>query len=78
MHVEQADSGLHFVLSIEGADEGRITAVALERGVRLSPMDDYAIASLPPHDDARFAIQYGGLDVESAREAARIIAICIG
>jgi len=41
-------------------------------------MDDYAIASLPPHDDARFAIQYGGLDVESAREAARIIAICIG
>lgn len=37
-------------------------------------MDDYAIAPLPPHDDARFAIQYGGLDVESAREAARIIA----
>lgn len=26
VHVEQADSGLHFVLSIEDADEGRITA----------------------------------------------------
>ena len=78
VRVEQADSGLHFVLTIEGADEDRITAAALERGVRLSPMDGYAIASLPSHDDARFAIQYGGLDVESAREAARIIASCIG
>lgn len=77
VYVEQADSGLHFVLSIEGADEGRITTAALERGVRLSPMDGYAIAPLPLHDDARFAIQYGGLDVESAREAARIIASCI-
>lgn len=44
VRVEQSDSGLHFVLSIEDADEGRITATALERGVRLSPMDDYAIA----------------------------------
>ena len=78
VRVEQADSGLHFVLSIEGADEDRITAAALERGVRLSPMDDYALAPPSPHDDARFAIQYGGLDVESAREAARIIAGCIG
>ena len=78
VRVEQADSGLHFVLSIEGADEGRIITAALERGVRLSPMDGYAIAPLPPHDDARFAIQYGGLDVESAREAARIIASCVG
>ena len=78
VRVEQADSGLHFVLSIEGADEEQIAAAALERGVRLSPMEDYAIASLPPHDDARFAIQYGGLDAESAREAARIIASCIG
>lgn len=78
VRVEQSDSGLHFVLSIEDADEGRITATALERGVRLSPMDDYAIAPLPPHDDARFAIQYGGLDVESAREAVRIIASCVG
>lgn len=78
VRVEQADSGLHFVLSIEGADEEQIAAAALERGVRLSPMEDYAIASLPPHDDARFAIQYGGLDAESAREAARIIASCVG
>ena len=78
VHVEQADSGLHFVLSIENADERRIAATALERGVRLSPMGDYALAPLSPHDDARFAIQYGGLDVESAREAARIIAGCIG
>lgn len=78
VHVEQADSGLHFVLSIENADERRIAAAALDRGVRLSPMDDYALAPLSPHDDARFAIQYGGLDVESAREAARIIASCVG
>lgn len=77
VRVEQADSGLHFVLSIEGADEEQIAAAALERGVRLSPMEDYAIASLLPHDDARFAIQYGGLDAESAREAARIIASCV-
>ncbi|MEI3376352.1 MAG: hypothetical protein V8R08_00680 [Coriobacteriales bacterium] len=26
---------------------------------------------LPERDDARFAIQYGGLDTESARKAAR-------
>lgn len=78
VHVEQADSGLHFVLSIENADERRIAATALDRGVHLSPMGDYALAPLSPHDDARFAIQYGGLDGKSAREAARIIASCIG
>lgn len=37
VRVEQADSGLHFVLSIEGADEDRITAAALERECGFRP-----------------------------------------
>lgn len=75
--VEEVDSGLHFVLAIAGADGGTIAAAALERGVRLAPLGDYALDGLPVRDDARFAIQYGGLDVDAAREAARLIAACV-
>ncbi len=75
--VEEADSGLHFVLVIADADEESITTAALERGVRLAPLGDYVLGKLPERDDACFAIQYGGLDVESACAAARIIAECV-
>ena len=78
MRIEQADSGLHFVLAIEDADEESVANAALECGVRLAPMGEYALGELPRRADARFAIQYGGLDAESARKAARIIADCVG
>lgn len=75
---EEADSGLHFVLSLDVADicattnapqvkgiEQDIARATLARGVRLAPLSDYA------HDDhnatrpdgcARFVMQYDGLD----------------
>lgn len=77
VHVEQADSGLHFVLSIANADEDSVADAALARGVRLAPLGSYTLGEYALSRDARFAIQYGGLDVDSARESARIIASCI-
>ncbi len=78
--VEQADSGLHFVLAIEGIDGGVLKARAAEQGVRLGLISEYSLsegdAAGSVRQPAAFAIQYGGLSLESAREAARIIAGC--
>ena len=38
MHVEQEDSGLHFVLVIEGTDDHELASRALAKGVRLAPL----------------------------------------
>ncbi|MGO5287866.1 aminotransferase-like domain-containing protein [Pseudoscardovia suis] len=53
-HVEEADSGLHFVLAVDApCGEGRIVRLALRHGVRLAPMSGYVQASSaarPPAD----------------------------
>lgn len=53
-HVEEADSGLHFVLAVDApCGEGRIARLALRHGVRLAPMSGYVQASAaarPPAD----------------------------
>lgn len=42
-HVEEADSGLHFVLAADApCTERRLARLALRHGVRLAPMSDYA------------------------------------
>lgn len=74
MHVEQEESGLHFVLAVEGADELELASRALAHGVRLAPLGSYSLSGKGQVGAARFAMQYGGIDVDGAREAARIIA----
>lgn len=74
MHVEQEDSGLHFVLVIEGTDDHELASRALAKGVRLAPLSTYSLSGGGQTGEARFAMQYGGIDVAGAREAARIIA----
>ena len=66
MQVEQADSGLHFVLALEsGRSEADLARSALEHGVLLPTLGSYA--QLPEHacspdGRARFVVQYTGLD----------------
>ena len=74
MHVEQEDSGLHFVLVIEDADEHELASRALAKGVRLAPLSTYSLSGGGQTGEARFAMQYGGIDVAGAREAVHIIA----
>ena len=73
LRVEEADSGLHFVLAVEsGRSEEELAARVLERGVLLPALGSYAWerANAARKDGlARFVVQYGGLD------AARIPAV---
>ncbi|OZG51437.1 GntR family transcriptional regulator, partial [Pseudoscardovia radai] len=54
LSVEEADSGLHFVLAVRtGATEAQIARAGLRHGVRLAPMSRYATADDgAPWDDA--------------------------
>jgi len=78
--VKQADSGLHFVLAVEGVDGEMLKSRAAEQGVRLALVSEYGLSdgdvARNAQQPAAFAIQYGCLSLESAREAARIIAGC--
>ena len=78
--VKQADSGLHFVLAVEGVDGEMLKSRAAEQGVRLALVSEYGLSdgdvARNAQQPAAFAIQYGGLSLESAREAARIVAGC--
>ena len=66
LRVEEADSGLHFVLALESArPEPDLARSALEHGVLLPALGSYA--QLPEHAAspdgcARFVVQYPGLD----------------
>ncbi|MCH4053622.1 MAG: PLP-dependent aminotransferase family protein [Atopobiaceae bacterium] len=77
MGVEEADSGLHFVLAIDtDVPEAEVAARAERLGVRLAPLSGYAAdpASLPADGRARFVMQYDGLDAARAGEVAAAIA----
>ncbi len=78
--MKQADSGLHFVLAVEGVDGEMLKSRAAEQGVRLALVSEYGLSdgdvARNAQQPAAFAIQYGCLSLESAREAARIIAGC--
>lgn len=82
MRVEEADSGLHFVLAVESDhSEKDIAAALLGRGLRVVPLSDFA--TLPqnaPQVDGlrRFVIQYASLDAAGAGEAATLFADAIG
>ncbi len=65
LHVEEADSGLHFVLAAQSEKtEAQIAAAARAAGVALAPLSNFA--HLPANKTqvdglARFVIQYSGI-----------------
>ena len=77
MRIEEADSGLHFVLAVESArSEKDIAAALLDQGLRLAPLSDFvAVPANAPQVDGlrRFVIQYASLDEAAAGEAADLI-----
>lgn len=82
LQVEEADSGLHFVLAIDcSLNEAQVAASALSRGLKLAPLSGYA--SDPqnreyPDGLRRFVIQYGALEPASIREAVDILCAVVG
>lgn len=77
MRVKHADSGLHFVLEIDGADEEAVMNDARGKGVGLANVASYMIAPSDRRGKGGFVIQYGGMDAEAARKAARAVASCV-
>lgn len=81
-HAEEKDSGLHFVLALSVGDgspdaERAIARAALEGGVRLAPLCDYA------HDGrnasrvdglCRFVMQYDGLEPDRIPQVVEVLA----
>ena len=82
MRIEEADSGLHFVLAVESdRSEKDIAAALLTQGLRLAPLSDFvALPANAPQVDSlqRFVIQYAGLDEAAAGEAASLLANAVG
>lgn len=75
--VEEADSGLHFVLAVDsGVNEDEIARRALAEGVRLVPLSSFvqdAAHAGTGDGRARFVMQYGGLDPERIPEVAGVL-----
>ncbi len=82
MRVEEADSGLHFVLAVEsGRSEKDIAAALLDQGLRVAPLSDFVtVPDNAPQVDGlrRFVIQYASLDEPTAGEAASLLADAVG
>ena len=78
LSVEEADSGLHFVLGIEtGASEAQLASAAARRGVGLAPLSGYACR--PENRTrgdcvARFVMRYDGVAPEAMPQAAELLA----
>ncbi len=64
--IEEADSGLHFVLSVRSEkSEAELAAALLSHGVAAAPMSSFACSAANktrPDGLARFVIQYEGLE----------------
>ncbi|WP_373578707.1 MocR-like pyridoxine biosynthesis transcription factor PdxR [Parafannyhessea umbonata] len=78
LSVEQQDSGIHLVLAVGGrASEREVIAAARENGVALAPLSAFAHDrenSSSPDGAARFVVQYEGLSVQDAHDAAASLA----
>lgn len=78
LSVEQRDSGIHLVLAVGGrASEREVIAAAHENGVALAPLSAFAHDrenSPSPNGVARFVVQYEGLSVQDAHDAATALA----
>ncbi|RHD76107.1 PLP-dependent aminotransferase family protein [Olsenella sp. AM30-3LB] len=78
VRIEEADSGIHFVLAVEddGRGEAGIAAAARETGVGLTPLSSFVRASEhagTPDGLARFVVQYDGLSAGEASAAAKAL-----
>ena len=78
VRIEEADSGIHFVLAVEddGRGEAGIAAAAREVGVGLTPLSSFVRASEhagAPDGLARFVVQYDGLSAGEASAAAKAL-----
>lgn len=72
--IEEADSGLHFVMALDApASEAEIAARALEGGVKLAGLSTYRHQAPAPDERPRFVVQYAGLDAADAPAVARAI-----
>ena len=72
--IEEADSGLHFVMALDSPASADIAARALAAGVKLAGLSTYRHEAPAPDERPRFVVQYAGLDVDAAHEVARVIA----
>lgn len=72
---EECDSGLHFVLCIDThASAGDIAEQAAMRGVGLAPIEHFDMGAMrSPDGNARFMMQYDGIDPQSFEHAAAVI-----
>lgn len=74
LSVEQKDSGIHLVLAVRGcASEHEVLAAARANGVALATLSAFAHDrenAASPDGAARFVVQYEGLSVQEARDAA--------
>lgn len=79
--IEEADSGLHFVLALETAlAEDEVARRSLAEGVRLVPLSSFvqeAVHATSPDGRARFVMQYGGLDLGRVSEVVRVLERCL-
>lgn len=78
VRIEEADSGIHFVLAVEddGRGEAGIAAAAREAGVGLSPLSSFvrvAEHAGTPDGLVRFVVQYDGLSASEASAAAKAL-----
>ena len=82
MSIEEKDSGLHFVLSVESQrSEGTIAQLAREDGIMLAPLSSYLLCTHDPaseHGIARFVMQYDGLDLEAVQAVVGILEKAVG
>ena len=80
--IEEADSGLHFVLSVKThRGEAEIADRARMHGVVLAPLSKYAERALPAEfrdSKARFVMQYDGLAPAMIEQVVRVIEDAVG
>lgn len=82
MRIEEADSGLHFVLAVESArSEKDIADALLAQGLRVAPLSGFAALgenAVQVDGLRRFVIQYAGLGPGATGEAAALFADAVG
>lgn len=80
--IEEADSGLHFVLSVKTHQrEAEIADRARMHGVVLAPLSKYVERALPAEfrdGKARFVMQYDGLAPAMIEQVVRVIEEAVG
>lgn len=74
--ISEEDSGLHFLMSVDGSQEDReLRKLAEEKGIRISFLTDYLVEGSDPEPYRNVAVvNYSGLDGEETAEVAKLLA----